>query len=225
MPSNWFHRRHRDSADGASRRLLFERCEDRRMLTVMADVLFVVDESASVVAQGSTNAIAHDWLDTIVPLLESGSFENSLANKGIDDIRYGLVGFGEFVQNTTTPKFAHSQLLASDDIYGNSDDLDSAIPSLAEFGGFEDGWDALEHAIAEYNFREDAVPVFVLVQNEEGRVSLNDTLTRDGIFAALRSKNAILHVMVVGDNEILPNGSSGSDSIKLVAFPSRALAA
>lgn len=41
----------------------------------------------------------------------------------------------------------------------------------------EDGWCPLEHAIAEYEFRDGAVPVLVLVQNEEGRIPLKEALT------------------------------------------------
>ena len=55
-------------------------------------------------------------------------------------------------------------------------------------GGKEDGWDAIEHVTAEYDFREGAVPVIVILQNEEGRIPLNDTQTRDGVFACARKQ-------------------------------------
>ena len=60
--------------------------------------------------------------------------------------------------------------------------------------------DGIEHAIAEYEFRDGAVPVFVLVQNEEARTPLNRTLTRDGILSALESKNVLLNTLTVGRN-------------------------
>ena len=77
---------------------------------------------------------------------------------------------------------------------------------LAELGAgpTEDGWDAIEHAIAEYDFREGSVPVIVLVQGDQGRTILNDTLTRTGILAALQSKNAILNSILAG--QLLADG-------------------
>ena len=64
----------------------------------------------------------------------------------------------------------------------------------------EDGWDAIEHAIMEYEFRDGAVPIFILVQDAEGRNSINDTLTHTGLLASLESKNIILNSIVVGQN-------------------------
>ncbi len=57
-------------------------------------------------------------------------------------------------------------------------------------------WDAIEHAIAEYDIRDGAVPTFILVQSGEGRNPLNSALTHNGIRAALKSKNAILNSVV-----------------------------
>ena len=182
-------------------RLFFEKCEDRRMLAAMADVVFLVDESQSTDDPSTNVPLVHSWLENAVPAIQS-----TFDSVGVDiDVTYGMVGFGEQDDNGTptnlnddTFRFAHSQLMGSGNLFTSElSELTFAInPGLADFGGFEDGWDALEHAIAEYDFRPGAVPVLVLVQNEEGRVPLSDTLTRDGIFAALRSKNANLNVMV-----------------------------
>src|SRR3989304_3734301 len=77
-------------------------------------------------------------------------------------------------------------------------DMQAAIAYLEGTGGDgEDGWDAIDHAVAEYDFRPGAVPVFVLVQNDQGRIAgsgfdgVNNTLIHDGILAALKSKNAL----------------------------------
>ena len=146
--------------------------------------------------------------------------------------RFGLVGFGERDDSNSptyydddVDRFAHSQLVDGDLFTDDVDQLIAGLGQLAHYGGEEDGWDAIDHAIAEYEFDDGAVPVFVLVQNEEARAPLNRTLTRDGIFAALRSKSVILNLMVVGDNLILPNGTAAFDSTKRFASPSRALAA
>jgi len=199
-----------------TRRLKFEQFEDRRMLTTMVDIVFLVDESGS-----ELSTATHEWLRLLV---EGDAAVDGLHDTLTDvhslDVRYGLVGFGE--KDSESPflqRYAHSQLVNSDTQLAlnqrlfsdlESDILPALEPGLSEIGGREDGWDAIEHAIAEYQIRDGAVPVFVLVQNEEGRVNnLNPTvedganlsLTRDGILAALRSKNVLLNSLVVGPNE------------------------
>jgi hypothetical protein len=218
---------------GERRRLRFEHFESRRLLDGKVDIVFMVDESGS-----GANESLQEWLSQLVAGVDGNNNgdrtetgdELSLAEKfanstvGIDDVQYGVVGFGEHVvmpPNDPIDRFAHSQLTIADDdssffidadpagpdgILGTSDDLSTAdlhtifSANTAEQGGKEDGWDAIEHAIAEYEIRDDAVPVFVLLQGEEGRINLNESLTRRGIRDALASKNAILNVMTVGDN-------------------------
>ena len=204
------------------------------MLAMKADIVFVVDESTS-----GTQASFQEWLRQVVTgdldqnaTNELPSLADQLSASSITDVRYGLVGFGQ-IDEFDNDRFSHSQFfpapsahsLLGDPAQLTTAQLNAAFGGLEEDGDREDGWDALEHAIAEYDFRPGAVPVFVLVQNEEGRVPLNDTLTRNGVFAALRSKNAILNVMVVGDNVIFPNGTAAFDLKVLLVSPSRALAA
>jgi len=174
------------------RSLRFEVFEDRRMLAgnTMADVVFLVDESYSD-ALSST----HAWLaNHLVPQLES-----TLTDMDHDiDIRYGLIGFGE-TDDKGTPtdynddelRYAHTQLLDGSQFSASQSDLSYAMDNnLKQYGGDEDGWDAIEHAIVEYDFRPGAVPVLVLVQNDEGRIDLNETLRDEGVLAALESKDA-----------------------------------
>jgi hypothetical protein len=127
-----------------------------------------------------------------------GNLDASLAANGVN-ARYGLVGFGEL------GRFSHSQLVDPDTgktnnarLFGTAADMVTAFDNLAVTGSIEDGWDAIDHAIAEYDFDDGVVPVFVLVQNDEGRFSLNTTLTHDGVLAALQSKNVILNTLTVG---------------------------
>ena len=134
------------------------------------------------------------------------SLATRLATNGITGIRYGLIGFGEETPSGTI-RFAHSQLFEPDNpnsLFGDpsqmtTGELNAVFNGLAQLGGDEDGWDALEHAIAEYDIGDEAVPIFVLVQNDEGRIDLNQTLTREGVLASLESKNAILNVLVPGE--------------------------
>jgi len=163
------------------------------MLAVMTDIVFLVDESASDINSGT-----QDWLASVVDDLATELFNADT------DARYGLVGFGQGVSEFSH-RFAHTQLLGSTESkdYFTSDIsyLQTAISSDLAQEGFaisEDGWDSLEHTIAEYSFREGAVPIFVLVQGDQGRTLLNDALTHEGILAALQSKNVILNSIVAG---------------------------
>ena len=186
------------------------------MLAIMADIVFLVDES------GSDNGEVKQWLADVVAgnaSADEGSLAKKLRMAGVDDIQYGLVGFGETPSiGNTNHSNSHfmiegdtSSLLIDpsdpDNNPGTNDELSeselaSVFTNLAVStadDSSEDGWDAIEHTIAEYDFRPNAVPVLVLVQADEGRVPLNRTLTHDGILAAIDSKNAILNVMVVGE--------------------------
>ncbi len=152
------------------------------MLAAMADFLFLVDESGT-----EQDTHTQDWLATVVDDLHA-----ALAATDIN-ARYGLIGFGEGLPPLgNDARFAHTQLLGptgnKEDWTTSETEFASAINNdLAELGAgpSEDGWDAVEHAIAEYDFREGAVPVIVLVQADQGRTILNDTLTRTGVLAAL----------------------------------------
>lgn len=210
-----------------TRILGIEKFEDRCMLAAnMADIVLLMDESGS-----AAEASIQDWARALVTgdvnnndVLESGekSLATKLAEKGITDVRYGLVGLGE--DGPLGNRYAHSQLFDHiggdpDSLFGDPTSATSSGPddpfvdtaalndifgtqpngNLNQAGGEEDGWDALEHVIAEYEFRDGAAPVVVLVQGDEGRVDLNDTLERAGVLAALQSKNVILNSMIVGE--------------------------
>jgi hypothetical protein len=210
MMWSWPFRRRRSTKnlDHRSRQLHCEQFEDRRMLTTMADVVFLVDESES---EGPT----HTWLADLI----SGDDANSipslaerLADQGITDVRYGLVGFAEDDQ-----RFANSFVVGtqgssplnriwSDGLTqgGHTTQMAAAISQLnpSSVGILEDGWDAIDHAFAEYDFRPGAVPVLVLIQGEGPRLgdlfnaNTNNSLTREGVLGGLRSKNIILNSIV-----------------------------
>jgi hypothetical protein len=193
--------RRKRNVDQRSRRLHIEVLEDRRMLAVPADVVFMVDTTGS-----AEISPVEEWLRlSLVPQLDATLRSPANGNPNDDiDVRYGLVRFGNFDVNEG---FASSRIVdsnAADKLFSNGNhvtDFQDAI-SLLNFGNnFEDGWDAIEHAIAEYDFRDNAVPVFVLVQNDEGLTPANFTLTRDGILSALKSKNVILNTITVGQQD------------------------
>lgn len=183
----------------------FEKLEGRAMLTTLADVVFLVDRSLS-----DSEASTQEWLESIIDELDS----HLRTNKGID-VRYGVVDFGNNDSNGHY-RSAHSRIVDLNPQPSNRPDLDRLFSDGAHLsdietvlgvnvphnnGGFEDGWDAIEHAIAEYDFRPGAVVQFVLVQNDEGRVIDNEALTRSGILAALNSKNVTLNILTAGQAE------------------------
>lgn len=178
--------------NSALRRLRFEKHEERCMLTTMADVVFLVDESGT-----DTNTNTQAWLATIIDELDASFSAESVT------VQYGLVGFGEGL--TSNPRMAHSHLLGpvgSNGLWTSDyNHVVAAINNNLQNNGqadIEDGWDSIEHAIAEYDIREGSAPIFILVQGDEGREFVNETLTHDGIRRALDSKNAILNSVVAG---------------------------
>lgn len=188
-------------SSGIQSALRFERLEDRRLLAmdVKADIVFVVDES------GSESGILHTWLtNSLAPQLENNDFAQSLRRQKITDIKYGVIGFSGPSASGAANSYVVNQsgLTRVDKLSGRNTptQLVTALGNLTDIDGDnEDGWDGLEHAIAEFPFRDGAVPVVILVQNEQGRVFGNRALTYEGIAAALQSKNVLLNSMVVGD--------------------------
>lgn len=178
--------------------LRFEPLEDRRMLSASADIVFVLDKSGSV----SINPDVYEWLKDEVFDSSTGIVQ-SLAAGGINDVRYGLIGYG--ASEVSSDGFAHSHIInasADDPLFGTAAQVDAVLESLRPNNGFggdgEDGWDAFEHVVSEYRFRPGSVPVVVLLQNLEGRNRENTSLTRDGILAALNSKNVVVNTMTYG---------------------------
>ncbi|HMO85152.1 MAG TPA: hypothetical protein PKC18_09565 [Lacipirellulaceae bacterium] len=128
-------------AKGHGRRLAFEVLEHKQVLSISADIVFLVDQSQSVSGE-STQA----WLRTsLVPRLESTGFADSLAKKGIDNIQYGLVGFsGGIQQSDYANSFVLDSASSGSKLVGSNNQLVSAMNNLHnQFGVVEDGWDAI----------------------------------------------------------------------------------
>jgi hypothetical protein len=188
------------------RSLRLELLEDRRMLSATADILFLLDKSGSV----SSDPAVYNWLKDKIFTPATGQpnpIVQKLVDKGINetDVRYGLIGFG--AAGLSSGGFAHSHIIdpnATDPLFGTADQVDAMLESLypGGFGGHgEDGWDAFEHVISEYRFRPGSVPIVVLLQNREGRNHTNATLVREGVLAALESKNVSVTTLVYGSDQ------------------------
>ena len=171
---------------GYSRQLRIESLEDRRVLST-SNVVFLFDETES------SNSFQEDWLIDIVAQLD-----NSLDQVGISSRQYGLVGYGD----DESSERAHSHVVdpspsSSDPLFGSASQLSTAATTLNNEFEQEDGWDAIEHAVAEYNFDPGAAVLFVLIQNTDGRSTApNRTLTELGVLASMESHNISLTTVV-----------------------------
>jgi hypothetical protein len=112
-----FHGLHRQLRYNAAkfRQHRFESLEDRAMLTVAADVVFLVDNSSS---DGELTA---RWLRGLIVgdtdydgVKDSNDLSERLAGQGIADVRYGLVAFGEQYEANNSARLAHSEVVDTD---------------------------------------------------------------------------------------------------------------
>ncbi|MCC6494539.1 MAG: hypothetical protein IT424_16130 [Pirellulales bacterium] len=90
------------------RTLRFEPLEERTVLSGIADIVFLVDESGSGGAIGSINMYA--WLKDRIFASSAGGdnpIADALENNGFTDVRYGLIGFA----GGTSGSFAHSYVV------------------------------------------------------------------------------------------------------------------
>jgi RHS repeat-associated protein len=142
-----------------------------------ADILFVVDESGSM-------ADGHNWIRDMVLDLE-----RELMARGIGSNRYGLVGYGD-----DTHIVGHSYPVGGEN-FGTAQELYDATSQLVVFGGTEDGWDGIDHALNEYSFRPGAAVNVILITDED-RDNVNSALLYQSVLADLDAKGAMLNVVV-----------------------------
>jgi hypothetical protein len=146
-----------------------------------ADFVFLVDESGSMYGE-------HAWLGQSI-----GDLESALQGKGVgigaEKNRYGLVGFGGNSYGT------ERSLSVGGDLFGNASELTSATNSLVASGTFEDGYSAMDYALNNYSFRDDAAVNFVLITDEDRDIGANH-VNFNSILNGLQSKNALLNVVV-----------------------------
>ena len=129
--------------------------------TGLADVIFITDES------GSASTEEHVWLSNMILELEA-----SLIQQGYTSNRYGLIGFGTPL-SSSQHAFSH---LVGGELMGSATETSIAATTLVRSGVDEDGWDTIEHAVAEYDFRSGAAVHFVFISDED-RVPTNTPLT------------------------------------------------
>ena len=153
---------------------------------VAADVVFVVDESGSMINE-------HEWLDDMIGFLDS-----ALSAVNIGPNRYAIVGYGRaspeahIVTNFTTAANAKA-----------------AVANLVLTGGTEDGYQAIDFALNNLSFRDYAVPSVILITDED-RDIIDPSITQSLLKVSLSGECAGEGILtsVVNANFIGGSGSS-----------------
>ena len=166
--------------------------------TSRADIVFMVDESSSM-------EFAHDWLASIIDEFDAG-----LVQQGFTDVHYGLVGFGKsdpwpysFIIDVALP--------GNESLFGDADQLVVAMGSLsANSGRYEDGYEAIDFVLTDYEFRTDAVVALVLVTDEDRdalalngdgspKIGYSDVITSLARNASTVTDDITLNVVISGE--------------------------
>ena len=186
----------------------FPLTQTQRATPPAADIVFVIDESASMVTE-------HAWL---TPL--SDQLDKALSDQGIGVAMpnyFGLVGFAKNDPNSITGRVIR---MASKRLFGSPLELSDATVELALDGRDEDLYYGILLALEAYPFRP-GMACQVIGVTDEGRTILpphpNSSLTAsptfNSVLAMLQEKKCALNVVVnqdmtAGDLVALGVGSS-----------------
>ncbi|NER39288.1 MAG: PEP-CTERM sorting domain-containing protein [Oscillatoria sp. SIO1A7] len=116
------------------------------------DTIVVIDESGSMSGE-------HDWIRGMI-----NDLDVALQAAGVTNNQYGLVGYGGLSDNLLGYSY---NVGSGSSLFGSASDFASATNQLTASGGFEDGYQALNHALNEYTFREGAAVNLILVTDED----------------------------------------------------------
>ena len=119
-----------------------------------ADVVFVVDESGSMIGE-------HKWLQETIYLLDDALRDNGIGERSPN--RYGLVGFA------THGHLAGAVHVLSDNMMGNTTQFAAAINRLLTSGQVEDGYSAISTALRKLSFRSGNVARQLILVTDEDR--------------------------------------------------------
>ncbi|MCA9176612.1 MAG: protein kinase [Planctomycetales bacterium] len=146
-----------------------------------ADIVFMVEQSASMAA-------SRQFLADFTPKLEEGLQALGLGGPEHPN-RFGLVGFGGYGDQ----QFGRLLTLSADNApSGTAAEMVAALQKQGSNGALEDGYDAIDVALNQFPWRNDAAHVLLLVTDED-RDKLDPLHTFDSILGQLRAKRAVLH--------------------------------
>ncbi|MFE8071711.1 PEP-CTERM sorting domain-containing protein [Marinobacteraceae bacterium S3BR75-40.1] len=146
---------------------------------INTNIVSVVDES------GSMNT-EHAWIGGMIEDLDS----KLQAEAGSDSFNaeYGLTGFG------ASSVSGHKHTVGGGD-FGTASEFDTATSSLTLSGVTEDGWQALDFAMKNYNYTSGALANFILVTDED-RDNTDGSLSYSSVLNDLKSMGALLNAVV-----------------------------
>ncbi len=156
-----------------------------------ADVVFVVDESASMAGE-------HAWIGSMVSDLDAG-----LIAAGVTDNRYSLVGF---VEPSGPHGIGPHKHTVGGGGFGTAAEMSTAAGGLTTDNFTEeDGHEAIDFALDNYTFRAGAAVNVILITDEDRDDTTGNAINFDTVLAKLGSVDALLNVVV---NAQLEDGSN-----------------
>ncbi len=157
------------------------------------DIIVVMDESASM-------GFAQTFSVGLIAGLDSALMASGIGNDPAVGLnQFGLVGYGGGDRsffgdpNHETPH-AHP-LGASGGLFGTAAEYATAAAGLVTDGAIEDGYQAIQYALANYPLRPDAEKFILLVTNEDRDVE-DASLSYTGILSALTAADVTLEGIV-----------------------------
>lgn len=157
--------------------------------TSFADVIVVMDESASLTGaqQFSIGMIA----DLDAALLRSG-----IGTSAAGANRYGLVGFGDSNE-------VGRSVPVGGGLFGTAAQYGTAVGTLTTNGAIEDGYEGIDFALKNYQFRPNAQKFIILVTDED-RDIVTPSLTFTSVLSDLQAQGVkaegILSTFIVDQN-------------------------
>lgn len=163
-----------------------------------ADIIFVVDESGSMIGE-------HQWLKQLVFELENSLRLARVGSNPSHPNMYALVGFARDEDS------ARGGILIQD--LGTPQQLVSALEQLTLTGIFEDGYSGIDVALRSISARPGTAKQIILVTDEHRNV-LNFRLSRENIAGQLQRDGFKLNVVVnqafeAGDTRVMGIDSTG----------------
>lgn len=151
---------------------------------IVTDIVTVVDESGSMSNE-------HSWLGGMISQLDNELLK--AAGTDIFDPRYGLVGYGDVYG--PNGQMGHVQYMENGELWGSASEFDKASEDLVTSGGTEDGYEALEFTIDNYDFRSSATKNIMLITDEDRDTNYTTAEFQD-VLDKLNAHDLTLNVLV-----------------------------
>ena len=154
-------------------------------------MLLVVDESQGIRTE-------HGWVPDMVQELDAALMNLGLGESSSTPNLFGLVGYGEM--NVRLGSVGRTLTLDDGQTMYSSSQLAKVARMLKKYGGKEDGYQAMEHALQKLQLRnsENIEQIMILITDEDRDVVTpqGKEITRKNMRKLLKLKDIALHVVV-----------------------------